>query len=637
MQNVAIAYNNEADAATFSDGSYSATFPVTNLSETDTDRIARTSSAALASTFFRFKLAAAASIKMFALSNHNASASAQYRLRLGTAPFDVDFESGAQTDSRITWSGGADGTSVGSTGLIASDTAPRINYNPATLSCNGLLIEEQRTNLLLYASGLNAGNWITASTTVSTDATTSPDGTSNAETLAFVGAGQVYQNVTVAINTAYAMTSYGKMTAGTGSYRHKWYNAATALDVFSADYPITTTWSRNELDFTTGANVTSFNLAVANAVDGTNRTIAAYGIQLEAGAFATSYIPTSGTQVTRTADSALITGTSFSDTWSATAGTLYAEFNLISATGTRPVVSIDDNTSSERFELYCSGTSLKFRIIDGGVTQADITLGTVAAGTFYKVAVSWSANDIAGSLSGGAVVTDTSATLPTVSRMRLGSNQAGDYLNGHIKRVTYWPTAFSDANLQSVSTTSPDAVGYNSGWVNCLRRTFYGSTPATWGQSDDIQAFFTAVTAQYGIFEISDTANTAGYLQYGRPVIPSVIFRPAANPSQDGQEDGHTPNDRTVYTPTGKKYSNSRIPSKTTTLAWDFLEPEEGDHMHEIQSRARTSEEMYYIPDADDAAKCQQYGFLGTADNINPIRHPLFALRANSVTMRQKL
>ena len=56
-------------------------------------------------------------------------------------------------DGRITASGGANGTRVNSSGVIVSATTPRFDYNPVTLACKGLLVEEARTNLVPKSSG----------------------------------------------------------------------------------------------------------------------------------------------------------------------------------------------------------------------------------------------------------------------------------------------------------------------------------------------------------------------------------------------------------------------------------------------------------------------------------------------------
>jgi hypothetical protein len=167
-----------------------------------------------------------------------------------------------------------------------------------------------------------------------------------------------------------------------------------------------------------------------------------WGAQLEAGAFPTSYIPTTTAAVTRSADVATITSIG------SNVRSLFAQFRS-PASGTRPVVSLDDNTANERIEILTSGTDPKLLVTDGGSTVADLDGGTVAASVTARAAAAFDTNNYAFSVDGGASQLDTSGTLPTVNRIRIGSNQAGGYFNGTIARVVGWATALT--NLPSIT------------------------------------------------------------------------------------------------------------------------------------------------------------------------------------------
>jgi len=108
------------------------------------------------------------------------------------------------------------------------------------------------------------------------------------------------------------------------------------------------------------------------------------------------------------------------------------------------VVSLNDGTANERVNVLTSGTDPRLVVVDGGVEQANVNGGTVTANQRTRVAVRINANDFAISINGGAVVTDTSGTLPTVDRLMLGRTQAGEYLNGTLARVIGWDTAQPD-------------------------------------------------------------------------------------------------------------------------------------------------------------------------------------------------
>ena len=121
------------------------------------------------------------------------------------------------------------------------------------------------------------------------------------------------------------------------------------------------------------------------------------------------------------------------------------------AVGTRGVVSLNDNTANERASVLTSGTNPRLVVQDGGVEQANINGGTVAAGVRTRVVVRINADDFAISINGGAVVTDTSGTLPTVDRLMFGRTQAGEYLNGRIARFTGWSQLLPNATLQTLA------------------------------------------------------------------------------------------------------------------------------------------------------------------------------------------
>jgi hypothetical protein len=145
-----------------------------------------------------------------------------------------------------------------------------------------------------------------------------------------------------------------------------------------------------------------------------------------------------------------MTGTNFSSWYNQAQGTLLVQF-AGPASGTRGVVSVDDNTANEQIRLITSGTDPKFDVTDGGSPQADIDAGTVASGTSYKFVGAYHLNDFAVCIGGGVVGTDTSGTLPTVDRMRIGSTQASNALNGHISSFTYYSRRINNTKLQSLT------------------------------------------------------------------------------------------------------------------------------------------------------------------------------------------
>jgi hypothetical protein len=254
------------------------------------------------------------------------------------------------------------------------NSAPRFDHNPLTGECLGLLVEEQRQNLLLNSATLS-----TQTVTV----------TAVAHTLSFYGTGTV--------------TLSGTSTAG----------------------PLVGTAANSRVSLTFTPTAGSLTLTVSGSVTNAN---------LEIGSFPTSWIPTTGTAATRTADVVSIT------TAGGNVRSLFTSFRS-PASGTRPVVSLDDNTANERIEILTSGTDPKLLVTDGGSAVADLDAGTVTANTLASIAARFNTDDYAISIDGGTSQLDAAGTLPTVNRIRIGSNQAGGYLSGSIARVTAWDSA----------------------------------------------------------------------------------------------------------------------------------------------------------------------------------------------------
>lgn len=159
--------------------------------------------------------------------------------------------------------------------------------------------------------------------------------------------------------------------------------------------------------------------------------------QLEYGETQTSFIPTSGSTVTRAADNLVIDGSAFSDFYNQSEGTFYVEFLPKDATAVTFLYEVSD-TASER--IYSRVDSQHIRVFDS-VVQADIDAVAASSVTMNRLAASFKQDNFKVALNGTAGTPDVSGSVPAVTFMNIGSNYAGgNQLNGHIKRLIYWPT-----------------------------------------------------------------------------------------------------------------------------------------------------------------------------------------------------
>lgn len=169
--------------------------------------------------------------------------------------------------------------------------------------------------------------------------------------------------------------------------------------------------------------------------------------------FASSYIPTVASQVTRTADNASMTGTNFSSWYNASEGTLFSDtLTLAAGTADKYNWEIGDGTANNRFSAAGQTANQDFYVITGGVIQANSNLA-ISRATAIKMAAAYKVNDIQAAYNTSLGGTDTSATLPVVSTLFIGSARGGvASLNGTIKQITYYPRRLTNAELQAITS-----------------------------------------------------------------------------------------------------------------------------------------------------------------------------------------
>ena len=180
--------------------------------------------------------------------------------------------------------------------------------------------------------------------------------------------------------------------------------------------------------------------------------------QLELGAFATSVIPTTTTALTRSADVASVN--TLSPWYNSTASTLYAEWTPIAATmptGATQVIAIFNDTTANNtqnlFQSQTVATKASQNMLSGGVNPGRIDSGGAYSNATAKAATVFAASDRAISVNGTAATTSTSGALPTsITRLELGGNGGFNYLNGYLRRITYYPRRLSNAELQTITT-----------------------------------------------------------------------------------------------------------------------------------------------------------------------------------------
>ena len=178
-------------------------------------------------------------------------------------------------------------------------------------------------------------------------------------------------------------------------------------------------------------------------------------LQIERVSSATSYIPTSGSTVTRQPDIAKITGTNFTDFYNQSKGTIFTSFRTLPlSTGSRYVQSSTIGSTLETFYIRSTPTGSDSAIIDGGVAQAyNLINYTRSEQENSKHAYAYELNNFGVSAQGQLGSGDTSCTMPTITRFDIGSlyQDSNTFLNGYISQLFYYPERLTNDQLQNLT------------------------------------------------------------------------------------------------------------------------------------------------------------------------------------------
>jgi len=326
---------------------------------------------------------------------------------------------------------------------------------------NGLLVEESRTNLCLRSQDFSNAAWAVFGAGCSktgASASLAPDGTATAYEVALgtdggaIGAaGAVYQSISVTSGTTYTGSVYVRAKTGTTSCR---ISVSSGGIDGSADVSLTTTWQRITVTHTATATVTG-NIAIRNNVAGNSGSILVWGAQLEAGSFATSYIPTTSGSQARSADAVSFNTVSW---LGAAANTYFLEANpaTLPGSGSRYFAIANVGATERPMDVSdSSGGVVRATPQTGGATQATLDRSTVNVGSAFKYAVAFDTNDVASVLNGSTATTDNVATLASTSGVsaNIGSFPSlGLYQSGYYRRFAVWNSRVSNANLQTLTS-----------------------------------------------------------------------------------------------------------------------------------------------------------------------------------------
>lgn len=397
----------------------------------------------------------------------------------------LDFARAQVVPPSVTFTRASTATRVGPSGLIETVgiNVPRLDYDPITRACLGLLVEEQRTNEA----------WPSEPSTASTR--TGPgspagygifDATFSTQSRNGIGGLNIIPDTTIDINgfTGIGSVPFAGLHYGRGAtaslkpisffinpldWNFSIYAGVLATD---GNPTFANNASSHVLLFNNGQYVGPPNLLKSIFSDGTywisglivsnsgtstgvlihTRTAGDGmkkfwfgGLQQEStGAFSTSYIPTTTASATRAADTAVLS--TLSPWYRADEGTLYLEGAHFLGASVNSGIDLRDTTAN-KVTLRNSSAIVGVN----SVTEASFSYAG-DNGVVSKKAMALKLNDVAVARNGVIVNSDTSVSLPSVSELRFSVDGTSFFYNGHIRQLKYFPQRLINAQLQALTT-----------------------------------------------------------------------------------------------------------------------------------------------------------------------------------------
>jgi hypothetical protein len=387
------------------------------------------------------------------------------------------------SDSQLTFTRASTATRVGPDGAIAvvGSNVPRIDYTGG--GCGKLLLEPQRTNLVTFSEQMDNAAWNKSNASVTANQTTSPSGYDDADLIdALTGTGQhiisaasiTYTNAvpytfsvfakkgnTSLIQLSGASVVFGSNVWATYNFDTLEVTAGSEATASMVDYG--SGWYRLILTGTVTAASTaaSFYAAFTNdksvrlpSFTAANQTFYLWGAQTEQASYATSYIPTSGSTVTRLADVCGKTG--ISSLINSAEGVLFVEVAALANDGTSRQLSLSDGSSANnKISIIFTSTTNQIQafIRAAGSISFNSTFTLTNATSLNKLAIKWKLNDFALWVNGTDVATDISGGVPVgLSKLSFDDADGTSIFFSKVQNLIIFPSALSDAQLAELTT-----------------------------------------------------------------------------------------------------------------------------------------------------------------------------------------
>jgi hypothetical protein len=381
-------------------------------------------------------------------------------------------------DFDFTRSGSA--TRINSQGLIETvgNGVSRLNYpllDGKVVGCPSHILEPERTNLLTYSEGF-VTDWNNTNITINSNSIISPDGSLNGtKFIPNTTSGQHYidrNGVTVNSNAA------ASIFAKKGEYKkfaiRSYFTGANAIFDVNEGIIISTSsvtakienygngWYRCSLNETLNANYgygifvmeddsnNSLDNYSGNGIDG----MYFYGASLEIGSYSTSYIPTTTTAVTRSAETA--NGSGDADTFNDSEGVLMAEISALANDNTNRFISLSSGQYQNRVAIFFDATNnnINIQIRSNDVNQPIVgEFNNYNIKEFNKILIKYKKNDVDIYINGFLLSHNTNCNMAVgLSEIAFDDGGGLSDLYGNTKQIQYYDSALTDSELETLTS-----------------------------------------------------------------------------------------------------------------------------------------------------------------------------------------
>lgn len=369
-------------------------------------------------------------------------------------------------DGDFTFDRNSTATRVNAAGYIETVAAdiPRLDFpivNGEVKDDPALLLEPSRTNVITYSDDFTQSSWSKlnggtgTAPSITADYAISPDGTKNATRIVLdKGSGITSGDYSAISDVIGSFTGDGTFSVYLKSNTSTDYVVSQRIEDDRQQVTVTSEWKRFVFSRSSLNNGTSGLWLRGGYGSDDYADILVWGAQTENASYATSYIPTSGSSVTRSAETCNSAGDSslFNDS----EGVLFIEAKALNDDGTNRIISLSDGSNDNRLNFYYRSTSNQILVRQEGNngTPKDITFDAGDTTLYHKYAIKYDSSNMDVFFDGvdKGNISITAFASNSLDTLNFDSPSNTEDFYGRVKQIAVFNEALTDAELTTLTS-----------------------------------------------------------------------------------------------------------------------------------------------------------------------------------------